>query len=430
MFDFLTKKFTTIFSKLKNNKITQKDITALLEQVQDALLEADVPFQLVQEFCTQLQSDLIGQKIHEALKPQEQLVKIVNERIKSFLSAPQTTIDFTRGVMMVMGLQGAGKTTTLAKIANRLKKKTKKILLASVDFYRPAAIEQLEQLAESISVDFYKASQNDPVAAAKEILQEYQKNKYDILLLDTAGRLHIDNQLLQELQTIDLELQPQHKVLVLDSMTGQESLNVAKAFDQAIGFHGAILTKMDSDTRGGAAFSFCYALKKPILFVGIGEKIDDFEQFHADRMTSRILGMGDLVSLAEKADEKISKAEQEKSMKAFMSGKFSLEDFANQMNMMNKLGSMSKLMKYIPGMGSLNISPEMIQKSQEQMRGFKAILSSMTPKERFWPSILCKSRKKRVARGAGMAVSDVNLLLDRFEQSKQYAKLLKRMGRF
>lgn len=303
-------------------------------------------------------------------------------------------------------------------------------MLGSVDFYRPAAIDQLEIIAGQAGADFYRSQETDPVYAARDIQKYAKQHNYDVLLLDTAGRLHVDDAMLKELQAIDVGVRPTHKLLVLDAMTGQESLNVAKTFEKHVGFDAVIMSKMDSDSRGGAAFSFRYALKKQIAFIGIGEKVEDLELFHPDRMAGRILGMGDLTSLAEKADATIKKSEQEAAYSSFISGNFSLQDFASQMDMMGRIGSMSSLLKYIPGMGGLKLSPEMIQKGEQEMKRFKAIINSMTPKERLRPSILDKSRKKRVAMGAGVDLSQVNQLLQRFEQSKQYVKLFKKFGGF
>jgi signal recognition particle subunit SRP54 len=330
-------------------------------------------------------------------------------------------------------LQGSGKTTTIGKLAYKIKKDSekagspKKILLGSIDYYRPAAIDQLQILAKQVGVNFYRAQSADPVLAAKEIAVFGQQHGYDVVLLDTAGRLHIDNSMLQELQEVDALLQPTHKFLVLDAMTGQESLSIAKAFGDTIGFHGAILTKMDSDTRGGAAFSFRFVLKKPIVFVGEGEKVIDLNVFYPDRAAERILGMGDIRTLIEQAEEKIALHEQEKAEQAFKSGTFSLQDFADQMTMMNKLGSLSQLMKYMPGMG-VKLTPEMIQKGEVELVRFRAIISSMTPKERLNAGILNNSRMSRVAQGAGVRQEDVAALLKRFEEAKQYVKLLNKFG--
>ncbi len=438
MFDFLSKKFSSIFSKITGKgHLTADSVNEALEKVKDALLEADVPYDLVEEFTASVKNEAVGQKVTDSIKPGEQFVKIVHEKIKEFLGGQSVNFSFQLpSVVMVLGLQGSGKTTTIAKLAhwvNRQAKergKQRRILLGSVDFYRPAAVDQLEQLAGQVGVDFYRSSETDPIKAAQDIFKQYKNNSYELLLLDTAGRLHVDNQMLQELRDIDANLSPRYKFLVLDAMTGQESLNVAKAFEQSVGFDSAILSKMDSDTRGGAAFSFRYALKKPIQFVGMGEKTDDLQQFHPDRMAGRILGMGDIVSLVEKAQEKIEQSEQERMEKSFMQGKLTLQDFADQMGMMNKMGSLSQVMKYMPGMGGQEISPEMIEKGEREMKQFKAIISSMTLKERVYPKVLDGSRKQRIARGSGVEVADVNALLTKFEQMQQFVKLFKGFKRF
>lgn len=430
MFDFLSQKFSSLFSGLESTKkLTEQNIQEALETVQEALLEADVPYGVVQTFIASVKNDVVGQKIVGALKPAEQLMTVVQRKIIDFLGGDDATSSFSfPSTVMVMGLQGSGKTTTIGKLAYKIKKDaeknniTQKILVGSIDFYRPAAIDQLEVLARQVDVSFYRAQSTDPVVAAKEIFSFGHNNGYHVILLDTAGRLHIDNTMLQELQEVDALLRPAYKMLVLDAMTGQESLAVAKAFDDTIGFHGAVLTKMDSDTRGGAAFAFRFVLKKPIVFVGEGEKVTDLNTFYPDRAAERILGMGDIRTLMERAEEKISAAEQERAEKALNSGTFSLQDFANQMAMMNKLGSLSQLLKYMPGLGA-KISPEMIQRGEVELVRFRAIISSMTLKERLNANILNNSRMERVAKGAGVAVPDVAKLLKRFEEAKQYVKL-------
>lgn len=439
MFDFLSNKFSSIFKTITGqSKLTEKNIEDTLAQIKDSLLEADVPHALIEQFAESVKKEVLGQKVLGSLKPGEQLLKIVNDKLVAFLGG-KTEIQFSfqlPAVVVVMGLQGSGKTTTVAKLAHYVQKqaeqksKKRRILLASVDYYRPAAIDQLEMLAAKVGVDFYRSPLQEPVKAAIDIHAYYQKNGYELLFLDTAGRLHVDNTLLQELRDIVQYVNPKYKFLVLDAMTGQESLNVARAFDQSVGFQSAILSKMDSDTRGGAAFAFKYALQKAILFIGTGEKIADLEQFYPDRMASRILGMGDLLSLAEKAAETMNQAEQEKAQKNFMSGKLTLQDFADQLGMINKMGSLTKLMKYMPGMGGMQVTPEMLDKGEVEMRRFRAIMGSMTAKERVLPRILDGSRKQRIAKGAGVQVADINQLLARFEEMQQFAKLFKGSGRF
>lgn len=437
MFDFLSQKFSSIFSSFSGKKtLDQASVDAAIAQVKDALLSADVPYDLVEQFTQSVSDELVGKKLIGSLKPQEQLLKVVNDKLLTFLGGDDNrSFSVTiPSALMVMGLQGSGKTTTIAKLAYFLKKeaekrnKTRRILVASVDFYRPAAVDQLQVVAGQAGVDFYRAQSTDPLEAALEIQRYWKDNRYEILLLDTAGRLHVDSPMLQELQAIDRELQPKQKLLVLDAMTGQESLAVARAFDQAIGFQSAILSKTDSDSRGGSAFSFRYALKKPIVFIGTGEKVENLDQFHPERVAGRMLGMGDIKTLIEQAEQKIKKSEQDQMANSFEQGKMTLNDFAQQMDMVNRLGSLSSVMKYIPGMGSAQIPEGALEQGQREMVRFRAIISSMTLKERIYPRVLNDSRKQRVAKGAGVGVSEVNKLLSRFDQMQQYAKLVKKSG--
>ncbi len=438
MFDFLAQKFSSIFSRITGQgKLSQENVTEALDKVRDALLEADVPYDVIEQFIKEVQHEVIGTKLVGSLKPAEMLVKIVNDKLVSFLGgATESAFTFQiPSIVMVMGLQGSGKTTTTAKLAHLITEqakqrgKSRRVMVASVDFNRPAAIDQLEILAKRAGVLFYRSPLTEPVSAAQDIVKKFQQEQADILLLDTAGRLHVDDQLLEELQKIDAKIKSKYKVLIIDAMTGQESLKIARSFEDKVGFMGAILTKMDSDTRGGVAFAFRYALKKPVLYVATGEKLEDLEQFRPERMASRIMGMGDIQTLIEKAEQKIKHSEQESMAKSFSQGRITLDDFAQQMGMMSKLGSLSSIMKYMPGMGSLSISPEMIEKGEQEMKKFKAIISSMTRKERIAPQILDASRKKRIASGAGVQVSEVNTLLSRFEQSQQFVKMFKKMGK-
>jgi signal recognition particle subunit SRP54 len=440
MFDFLSEKFSNVFARLTGRgTLTEGNIQEALDKVSEALLEADVPQDVVRTFVQNVQQEVIGHKVMASLKPGEQFIKIVHQRLLDFLGGTQAGgLEFSFQIpstIMVMGLQGSGKTTSLAKIAHLVKKqavkhgKDRRILCASVDFYRPAAIDQLEVLAKQVNVGFYRAMATEPVKAANEIADYAKKNHYELILLDTAGRLHVDNALLAELQHIDSSVKPKYKLLVLDAMTGQESLHVAQAFEAAVPFQYAVLTKMDSDTRGGAAFAFRYVLHKPILFTGVGEKIDDLEQFYPERMADRILGMGDVLSLIEKAQEKIKQEEHDKMRRSFQRGSWTLQDFADQMDMMGRLGSLSTIAKYLPGMGGAHLSPEMLEKGEAELKKFKAIISSMTKKERIYPRVLDASRKTRVAQGAGVQVRDINTLLQRFEESQQFAKLFKKFGR-
>lgn len=439
MFDFLSNKFSSIFARITgSDRLTEKNMDELLNKVHDALLEADVPYDVVQGFIKEIKQDVVGQKVFASLKPSELLMKIVHDKILQFLGGQSGQEQFAfqmPSIIMMMGLQGSGKTTTIAKLANFVKKqasergKTRRIMVGSVDFYRPAAIDQLEILARQADVIFYRSPYTDPVAAAQDIAKQAQQQLCDLLFLDTAGRLHVDNEMIAELKKIDSLIKPKYKLLVIDAMSGQESLRVAQAFENEIGFIAAILTKMDSDTRGGVAFAFKYALKKPILFVAVGEKMQDLELFRPERMASRIIGMGDMISLVEKAQEKIKHSEQERMYDSMSQGKMSLHDFAQQLDMVGKLGSLSSIVKYLPNMGSLNISNDMLQKGEGEIKKFKAIIGSMTPKERIYPKILDASRKNRIAKGSGVTVADINTLLSRFEQSQQFMKFFKKMGK-
>ncbi len=436
MFDFLTKKFSGIFASLTGkDRLTDKNLEETLEKVKDSLLQADVPYDLVTAFIGDVKNDVVGQKVFASMDPSEQFVKIIYDRLLTFLGGQYLQESFLfqiPSVIMVMGLQGSGKTTTVGKLAYFIQKqaekrnKRRKILLASIDFYRPAAIDQLEVIAKQVRVDFYRSSQTDVIKAAKEIVAYYKHHGYEHLLLDTAGRLHIDQSMMNELAAVKKIVEPRYSFMVLDAMTGQESLAVAQSFEKAVGFDYAILSKADSDTRGGAAFSFRYALKKPILFMGVGEKSESIELFRPERIAKRMLGMGDILTLVENAQDKMKQSEQELVTKSFMSGNVTLDDFEKQLSMVSSLGSLSGVMKFMPGMAGVQISQEDLQKGEREMKLFRAIISSMTKKERLLPDVLDGSRKKRIAKGAGVDVSLVNLLMQRFEQSKQFVKLLKK----
>ena len=436
MFDFLAQKFSGIFGRLTNKgKLTEENIKEALSTIRTALLDADVPLNIVESFLAEVSKEASGTTVATALNPGQQFTTMVYRKLVSFLGGTSTLLPTFQipSVIMVMGLQGSGKTTTIAKLASYLAKlaaqrgKKRHILLASVDYYRPAAIDQLEILAQKIGVSFYRATATSALTAADEIYDYFTKNHFDYLFLDTAGRLHIDQSMMDELRTINTRLSPKHKLLILDAMTGQESLNVATTFDTTIGFEAALLTKMDSDTRGGAAFAFRYALKKPIAWVGTGEKIEDLEAFIPDRIATRILGMGDIQTLVEKAQQTFDQSSQEAMTRRLMEGNFTLKDFYDQLGMIDKLGSFEKISKYLPG--AQNVSPEMMDQGKREAVQFKAIISAMTPKERILPQILDASRKRRIALGSGVSVQEVNLLLQRFEQSRQFAKMFRRFGK-
>ena len=440
MFGFLSKSFSSIFSSLTGyGKLTEKNIDESMQKIKDSLLEADVPYDLTNTFIAEIKQEVVGQKVVSSLRPGEQFVKIVYDRLLAFLGGEYLQESFTfqiPSIIMMIGLQGSGKTTSIGKIAvfieNQAKKrgKSRKILCASVDFYRPAAIDQLEIIAQQAGIDFYRAVSDKPTVAAQEIITYSKQHGYEIVIVDTAGRLHVDDQMMVELDEIQKIVKPKYKFLVVDAMIGQESLSVAKAFQDKIKFDYAILSKMDSDARAGVAFSFRYALKKPVLFMGTGEKLENLELFRPERIAKRMLGMGDILTLVENAEDKIKKSEQISLENSFRSGHITLDDFAKQLSMANKLGSLSTMIKYLPGMANLNISSAQIEQSEKEMKKFRAIIGSMTSKERSHPKILDNSRKERVAKGAGVTLADVAQLLQRFEQSQQFVKLLKKKKYF
>ncbi len=436
MFDFLTEKFSSIFSAItKNATLTKQNMQGALEKIKDTLIESDVPYETVQNFMQSVVQEVEGRKVIAGLAPADQFIKIVYDKMVLFLGGEVTQDSFAfqiPSVICVMGLQGSGKTTSIGKLAYFIKQqaqkrgKSRKILCASVDFYRPAAIDQLEQVAKTAGVDFYRSSQAGVVAAATDIMQVFKKGGYEHLLFDTAGRLHVDEPMMQELVQVVKIIEPKYTFLVLDSMIGQESLGVAKAFLKAVNFDGAIFSKMDSDARGGAAFAFRFEIKKPIYFMGVGEKVDQLEMFRPERIAKRMLGMGDLLTLVENAQNKIKESEHESIARSIMSGKITLDDFANQLTMMSKMGSLSSILKFMPGMGQFKMSDQDTQAADQEIKRFRAALSSMTKKERMSPEILDISRKKRIAQGSGVNIEVINLLLQRFEQSKQFVKLLKK----
>lgn len=439
MFGSLTEKFSALFSRFSSDRVSQQTVDQAMQMVKNTLLEADVPFEVVTHFIQQVQQDLAGKKLFSSLKPAELVMKTVHERIVELLGGKQSATGFSfqiPSVIVMAGLQGSGKTTTLSKLAHLIQKdaakrnKKRRILVCSVDYYRPAAGEQLEILAKTIGVDYYAAPATEPVEAAVQAVQYAQKNHYEHCFIDTAGRLHVDQQLLTELSGIIKRVKPTYTFLVLDGMIGQESLRVAQSFEAIINATGVILSKMDGDTRGGAAFACYYMVKKPVIFMGTGEKVDDLEYFNPERIANRIIGLGDMHTLIEKAQDKIKVSDQEDLQKAFNKGKLTLQDFAKQLDMMSSLGSLSSLMKYIPGISGMKVDSSQIEKGEREMKKFKAIISSMTLKERLNPRIINESRVKRIAKGSGTVPQDITLLLERFEQSQQFVKILKRRPHF
>lgn len=406
MFDFLTEKFSSIVTYIRGeSRLTEANSQEALRKMKDALLEADVPYEVVESFTQEVGKEVMGARLQSNLRPSEFFLKIIHDKIVQFLGGVSSDIPFSfeiPSVVLMMGLQGAGKTTTIAKLVHYVSEqakrrgKTRKILVGSVDFYRPAAIDQLEVLAGQVGCIFYRSHLADPIEAAEDIVKKAHEQQCDLVFLDTAGRLQTDNALLNELIAIKQKIKPKYTLMVIDAMTGQESLRVAQAFEEKVGFMGAIMTKMDSNTRGGVAFAFRYALKKPILFVTTGEKWADLESFRPERMANRIVGMGDVATLIEKAEEKIKKNEETSFKRSMAQGSINLEDFARQMDLMGRIGSLSKIMTYMPGMGSMKVSPDMIEKGEAEMKKFRAIISSMTPRERKVTSLLDGSRKKEL----------------------------------
>ena len=431
-FSSLSERLNHIFSKLtKRGRLTELEIKTAMREVRVALLEADVNIKVAKQFCADVSEKAVGQEILKSLNPAQQVIKIVNEEMVSLMGSETTEITFQPGkaitVIMMCGLQGAGKTTTTAKIAGKLKKKGKKPLLAACDVYRPAAIKQLQVNGEKQEVDVFSMGENhSPVDIARAALEHAEKNGHNVVILDTAGRLHVDEEMMQELQEIKANVDVHQSLLVVDAMTGQDAVNVAKDFDDKVGIDGVILSKMDGDSRGGAALSVKAVTGKPILYVGMGEKLSDLEQFYPDRMASRILGMGDVLSLIEKAQSTIDIDEdKEKEMAArFKKGKFDFEDYLESMSQMKKMGGLTSLLSMMPGMGGGKLGDLESMVDDRQLARMEAIVLSMTPEERKNPKLLNPGRKHRIARGAGVDISIVNRFIKQFEQSQKMMKQL------
>lgn len=431
MFESLSQSLSHIFSKITGRSaIDEKTLHSTLERVKDALLHADVPYDTAEAFCEQVRSRVAEYQLDQYAKPAEQLMHIVHTQLAQFLGQDAAYAQMpSHGVVTVMGLQGSGKTTTTVKLARHMMYNAEThVLVGSVDFYRPAAIEQLRAYAQKADVATYQASSSEPVAAAQEIVTYARKAGYDLILLDTAGRLHVSDEMIQQMQDIQAQVKPDYSILVLDAMTGQSSLEVARSFKTHVGFDAGILTKMDSDTRGGAAFAFRYVLDKPIIYTGAGEKVADLEPFKPDRVARRMLDMGDLLTLSEKAQEKIQEREAESMQQRMQRGEFTLEDFAQQLQMMRRIGSFRGILQYMPGASSLGMSDDAMANIESELSRFRVMMNSMTQKERNKPSIINRSRRERIARGSGVRVADVQQLLDRFKQSQQMMKMMNKMG--
>ncbi|MDO4519197.1 MAG: signal recognition particle protein [Eubacteriales bacterium] len=426
-FESLTDKLQGVFKKLRGKGLlTEADVKAALKEVKMALLEADVNFKVVKQFTKAVQERAIGQDVMNGLNPGQMVIKIVNEELVSLMGSETTELPIKSGneitVIMMAGLQGAGKTTTIAKLAGKFKSKGKKPLLVACDVYRPGAIKQLQINGEKQGVEvFTMGDKQNPVDIAKAAIEHAKANQQNLVLIDTAGRLHVDENMMQELADIKEAVHVDATCLVVDAMTGQDAVNVAKTFAEKVGIDGVILTKMDGDTRGGAALSIKAVTGKPILYVGMGEKLSDLEQFYPDRMANRILGMGDVMSLIEKAEAALDKDKAQEMQKKFKKMEFDFDDYLTSLEQMNNMGGLSSILGMLPGMGTkMKDIENMID--EKAMERTKSIILSMTKEERRNPSILNPSRKNRIAKGAGVDVAEVNRLVKQFEQSKKMMK--------
>ena len=425
MFENLSDRLQGIAHKIKGyGKITEDNISEMMREIRLSLLEADVNYKVVKEFTNNVKEKALGEEVNKSLNPGDLFVKIVRDELQELLggdSAP-LTIDKKPTITMLVGLQGSGKTTTNGKLANFLRKKHgKKPLLVACDVYRPAAIDQLIQIGKELNIPVYSEGKGNPVEIAKNALKYANDNGCDYILIDTAGRLHIDKTLMDELKNISEVIKPHETLLVIDSMMVQDAINVITGFNDALNLTGVILTKLDGDTRGGVALSVRHLTNIPIKFIGVSEKMDGLTEFHPDRMANRIIGMGDVISLVEKVQDEIDEKEAEKAAKKMMKGNFDLEDFLNQLNQIKKLGPLENLIKMIPGAKKMGIADAKID--PKQMAHIEAIVLSMTPEERKNPDIIKASRKQRIAKGCGLTVTDVNKLLNQFEEMKKMMKM-------
>lgn len=428
-FESLTEKFQKIFKKIRGqSRLTEANMDEMLKEVRVALLEADVNFKVVKQFTEHIKEKAIGEEVYLKLNPSQMVVKIVHDELENLLGSDNCEIKYNQNkptIIMMVGLQGSGKTTSSGKLAYLMKKKLgKKVLLGALDVYRPAAIEQLKQIGEQIDVEVFSLGNNvSPVEIAKKAKEKAYNEHFDVLILDTAGRLSIDEALMKELQDINNEVAPDEILLLVDAMSGQDSINVTKAFNEKLPLSGVIMSKLDGDARGGAALSIRYLTGIPIKFAGVGEKLKDLDVFHPDRMADRILGMGDVMSLVEKVQEEIDEKEARKDARKLLSGEFTLNDMVAQMKKVQKLGSLGGLMKMIPGMPSLNDNQKAL--AEKEMKNLETIVNSMTPYERAHPEILKNSRKVRIAKGSGKTNADINRVIKKFEQTKEMMKKMK-----
>uniref|UniRef100_UPI00405721FD signal recognition particle protein n=1 Tax=Agathobacter sp. TaxID=2021311 RepID=UPI00405721FD len=430
-FDSLTEKLQNVFKNLRGKgRLTEDDVKTAMKEVKMALLEADVNFRVVKQFIKDVQERAIGQDVMNGLNPGQMVVKIVNEEMVRLMGSETTEIKFEPGkaltIIMMAGLQGAGKTTTTAKLAGKLKLKGKKSLLAACDVYRPAAIEQLKINGEKMGVEVFEMGDKEkPANIAKAAVEYAKKNQFNVLFIDTAGRLHIDEDMMAELVEIKEVTGVHQTLLVVDAMTGQDAVNVAQTFDEKIGLDGVVLTKLDGDTRGGAALSIRAVTGKPILYSGMGEKLSDLEQFYPDRMASRILGMGDILTMIEKVQDSIDEEEAKKLEEKVRKNRFDYEMFLESMTQMKKMGGITSMLGMMPGLGMGAKMPDIdTDAAEKQMARTEAIIYSMTPQERQNPKLMNPSRKRRIAAGAGVDIAEVNRLVKQFEQMQ---KMMKKM---
>ena len=436
-FESLSDKLQNVFKNLRGKgRLSEADVKASLKEVKMALLEADVSFKVVKQFIKSVEERAVGADVMNSLTPGQMVIKIVHEELIKLMGSETTDLKLKGGnevtVLMMMGLQGAGKTTTAAKIAGKLKAKGRKPLLAACDVYRPAAIKQLQVNGEKQGVEVFTMGENQkPVNIAKGAYEHARKNGCNVLILDTAGRLHVDEDMMAELQEIKEHLSIDQALLTVDAMTGQDAVNVAGVFEEKIGIDGVILTKLDGDTRGGAALSIKAVTGKPILYVGMGEKLSDLEQFYPDRMASRILGMGDVLTLIEKAQESVDEEKAKAMTQKLKKAQFGFDDYLESMNQMKKMGGMASILSIMPGLGSQMKDLESAI-DEKKMAQIEAIILSMTPRERTNPEILNLSRKGRIARGAGVDIAEVNRLVKQFEQMRKMMKQMPGMmgGKF
>ena len=428
-FESLSEKLQNVFKNLRGKgRLTEADVKTALREVKMALLEADVNFKVVKKFISSVQERAIGQDVTNGLNPGQMVIKIVNEELVSLMGSETTELAIRPGnemtILMMVGLQGAGKTTTAAKIAGKLKAKGKRPLLVACDIYRPAAIQQLQVNGEKQGVEvFTMGDKHKPVNIAKAALEHAAKNGQNVVIIDTAGRLHIDETMMDELVEIKQNVDVAQTILVVDAMTGQDAVNVASTFNEKIGVDGVILTKLDGDTRGGAALSIRAVTGKPILYIGMGEKLSDLEQFYPDRMASRILGMGDVMSLIEEVEAQVDAEKARELEQKLRKSQFDFNDYLDQMKQMRNMGGVNEILKMLPGMG-MGRMKGMPEVDEKQFDKYEAIILSMTPQERSNPDIINPSRKNRIARGAGLNVAEVNKFMKQFEQGRKLMKQL------